>query len=48
MIALFPYTSNNKKDKQGSEALNPNNLVCKSLRLIKKKYPKLVLCVMLL
>ena len=36
MVALFPYTPNNKKDNNGSEALNPNNLVCKSLRLIKK------------
>ena len=39
MIALFPYTNNNKKNKLGSEALNPNNLVCKSLRFIKKKFP---------
>ena len=36
MVALFPYTPNNKKDRLGKEALNPNNLVCKSLRLIKK------------
>ncbi len=45
MIALFPNTSDKKKDKRGSEALNPNNLVCKSLRLIKKRYPKIgVMC----
>ena len=45
MIALFPNTSDKKKDKRGSEALNPNNLVCKSLRLIKKKYPRIgVMC----
>ena len=37
MVALFPHISNNKKDNIGSEALNPNNLICKSLRLIKKK-----------
>ena len=38
MVALFPYTSKNKKDKHGTEALNENNLICKSLRFIKKKY----------
>ena len=38
MIALFPNTSNLKKDSKGSEALNKNNLVCKALRLIKKNY----------
>ena len=32
MIALFPQTPNNKKDTLGSEALNENNLVCKSIR----------------
>ena len=37
MVALFPYTSKSKKDILGSEALNENNLVCKSLRYIKKK-----------
>ena len=45
MVALFPYTPNNKKDKFGKEALNPNNLVCKSLRLIKKNFSKIgVMC----
>ena len=45
MVALFPYTPNNKKDKLGKEALNPNNLVCKSLRLIKKSFPNIgVMC----
>ncbi|MAV62019.1 MAG: porphobilinogen synthase [Candidatus Pelagibacter sp.] len=38
MVALFPYTKKNKKDKFGTEALNRNNLVCKSLRFIKKRY----------
>ena len=38
MIALFPYTDKKKKDIFGTEALNENNLVCKALRLIKKKY----------
>ncbi len=38
MIALFPYTNTKKKDFLGSEALNEDNLVCKALQLIKKKY----------
>ena len=45
MVALFPYTPNNKKNKFGTEALNENNLVCKALRLVKKKYPKIgIMC----
>ena len=45
MVALFPYTPNNKKNKQGSEALNPNNLICRSLRLIKNRFPDIgVMC----
>ena len=38
MIALFPYIEKNKKNKLGTEALNENNLVCKAIRLIKKRY----------
>ena len=38
MIALFPYTDLNKKDSIGTEALNKDNLVCRALQLIKKKY----------
>ncbi len=38
MVALFPYTNSKLKDKFGSEALNENNLVCKAIRYIKKKY----------
>ena len=38
MIALFPYTDLNKKDSIGTEALNKNNLVCRALQIIKKKY----------
>ena len=45
MVALFPYTPNNKKDDVGSEALNSNNLVCRSIRLIKEKFPEIgVMC----
>jgi len=38
MVALFPHTEVSKKNVNGSEALNKNNLVCKALRLIKKNY----------
>ena len=45
MIALFPFTPNNKKDNYGKEALNSNNLVCRGLRLIKKKFSDIgVMC----
>lgn len=35
-IALFPVIDKNLKDNQGSEALNPNNLVCQAIKAIKK------------
>ena len=38
MIALFPYTEKKKKNSFGTEALNEDNLVCKAIRQIKKKY----------
>ena len=38
MVALFPSTPNNKKNKNGTEALNENNLICKALRYIKKRF----------
>jgi len=41
MIALFPNTPSSKKNKNGTEALNKNNLVCKSLRLIKKNFSEI-------
>ena len=44
-IALFPYTDPSLRDDTGSEALNPNNLVCQSVRAIKKEFPDIgVLC----
>jgi porphobilinogen synthase len=44
-IALFPYTEPSLRDEQGSEALNSDNLVCQSVRAIKKEFPELgVLC----
>ena len=38
MVALFPYTNKTKKNENGTEALNDDNLVCKAIRYIKKKY----------
>ena len=38
MIALFPYTEKKKKNLLGTESLNENNLVCRAIKLIKKRY----------
>jgi len=44
-IALFPYTDPTLRDEDGSEALNADNLVCKSVRAIKKEFPDIgLLC----
>ena len=45
MVAIFPNTPKNKKNKMGTEALNPNNLVCRSIKFIKKKFPEIgIMC----
>ena len=38
MVALFPYTDRKKKNSLGTEALNDDNLVCRAIQQIKKKY----------
>jgi len=38
-IALFPNTDPSLRDEAGSQAHNPENLVCKALRAIKKAVP---------
>ena len=44
-IALFPYTDPALRDDTGTEATNADNLVCQSVRAIKKEFPDLgVLC----
>jgi porphobilinogen synthase len=44
-VALFPYTDPALRDDDGSEALNPDNLVCRAIRAIKKEVPEIgVLC----
>ena len=44
-IALFPYTDPSLRDETGSEALNADNLVCRTIRAIKKEVPEVgILC----
>src|SRR5882724_10158163 len=44
-LALFPYTDPILRDEDGSEALNPDNLVCQAIRAIKKEVPEIgILC----
>jgi porphobilinogen synthase len=44
-LALFPYTDPNLRDEDGTEALNPDNLVCRAIRAIKKAVPEVgILC----
>ena len=38
MVALFPKTNEKLKNEIGAEALNENNLVCKAIVEIKKRY----------
>src|SRR6056300_136765 len=38
MVALFPKTKNSLKNEIGSESLNQNNLVCRAIIEIKKRY----------
>ena len=41
MVGLFPNIALSKKNNNGTEALNKNNLICKALRLIKKNYKEI-------
>jgi len=44
-IALFPSTLESKKDEEGREAINADNLVCSSVRAIKTRFPELgIIC----
>lgn len=42
-LALFPATPSNLKNAEGTEALNPNNLMCQAARLLKREFPEVVL-----
>ncbi|MBK1660012.1 porphobilinogen synthase [Paracraurococcus ruber] len=39
-IALFPATPPEAKDAEGTEALNPNNLICRAARELKRAFPE--------
>ena len=44
-VALFPHTEKDLKDNSGTLALREDNLVCQTVRLIKKEFPELgVIC----
>jgi porphobilinogen synthase len=38
-IALFPATPAAKKDAEGTESTNPENLICSAARLLKRAFP---------
>ena len=40
-IAIFPQVDSALKNSKGSEAVNENNLVCRSIKAIKKEFPEL-------
>jgi porphobilinogen synthase len=40
-LALFPFTVPSLRNEQASEALNPENLVCRACRAIKREVPNL-------
>ncbi len=45
VIALFPNTPDDVRCEHGNEALNPENLVCRAVRAIKKEVPDIgILC----
>jgi len=43
-IAPFPFTDPALKDGTATEALNPDNLVCRSVRAIRKALPEMMIC----
>ena len=40
-LALFPVTPVERRDAEGTEANNPDNLMCRAARLLKREYPEL-------
>ncbi|MBM3483233.1 MAG: porphobilinogen synthase [Alphaproteobacteria bacterium] len=44
-LAVFPQTPQARKNEEGDEALNPDNLVCRAVRAVKKAAPDIgVVC----
>ena len=42
-VALFPATPVEVRDAEGSESGNPENLICRAARLLKREYPHVAL-----
>ena len=42
-IALFPATPPEAKNAQATEALNPENLICRATRILKAEFPQIAL-----
>ncbi|MBO0710589.1 MAG: porphobilinogen synthase [Acetobacteraceae bacterium] len=40
-VAIFPATEASRKDAEGTEATNPDNLMCQAARLLKREFPAL-------
>ncbi|QHC36274.1 porphobilinogen synthase [Komagataeibacter xylinus] len=40
-LALFPITPTSLRDEAGTEATNPDNLMCRAARLLKKEFPEI-------
>ena len=38
LVALFPYVSVDKKNENGTEATNENNLICRAVKTLKKEF----------
>lgn len=44
-VAIFPYTDPKLRDAAGSQAFNPDNLVCQAVRAIKSEVPDIgIIC----
>jgi porphobilinogen synthase len=44
-VALFPNIENERKNETGSEAVNPDNLVCRAINAVKEAVPQvMVIC----
>ena len=44
-VALFPQIDSSLKDENGSQAIDENNLICRTIKSIKKNFPNLgVIC----
>ena len=42
-IALFPKTEDSLKSELGEEAVNPNNLICRTVKAVKKACPDIAI-----